>query len=288
MAAGVVAVDLDRLPAGGAEPGDLVGRVGERELAVDRDAVVVPEDDQLVQPEMAGQRDRLLADALHQAAVAGDHPGAVVDDPGPETGRQRPLGDGQADGIAEPLAERPGRGLEAGRMAALGVAGGARAELAEVADFLQRHVGMAGQVQHGIEQHRAVPGRQDEAVAVGPGGVARVVFQMPIEQHGGDVGHAHRHARDGPSSPPAPRPWRAGGWRWPSRSGADRPSSCARCPSLDLRHCHAARPRILPARAARPCGAAPRGSSPGGPVEGRSLGRPSVTAYRLKRPALRA
>ena len=29
---------------------------------------------------MAGERDRFLADAFHQAAVAGDHVGAVVDE----------------------------------------------------------------------------------------------------------------------------------------------------------------------------------------------------------------
>jgi hypothetical protein len=34
--------------------------------------VVVPEHDQLVQLQMPGERDRLLADAFHQAAVAGE------------------------------------------------------------------------------------------------------------------------------------------------------------------------------------------------------------------------
>ena len=39
------------------------------------------------EPEMAGERDRLLADALHQVAVAGDHVGAMVDDVVAELGR---------------------------------------------------------------------------------------------------------------------------------------------------------------------------------------------------------
>jgi hypothetical protein len=43
--------------------------------------VVVPDDDQLVELEMAGQRDGFLADAFHQAAVAGEHIGVVVDQP---------------------------------------------------------------------------------------------------------------------------------------------------------------------------------------------------------------
>ena len=37
-------------------------------------------------------------------------------------------------------------------------------------------------------------GRQDEAVAVGPMGIGGVEFQELGEQHGGDVGRAHRQA----------------------------------------------------------------------------------------------
>ena len=51
-----------------------------RDGAVDGDVVVVPDDDQLVELEVAGQRDRFLADAFHQAAVAGQHTGVVVDE----------------------------------------------------------------------------------------------------------------------------------------------------------------------------------------------------------------
>ena len=45
-----------------------------------------------------------------------------------------------------------------------------------------------------VEQHRAVAGRQHEAVAVRPIGSGGVELQEAGEQHGGDVGHAHRHA----------------------------------------------------------------------------------------------
>src|SRR4051795_11451135 len=37
--------------------------------------------------------------------------------------------------------------------------------------------------------------RQHEAVAVGPGRVCRIELEEAREQHGGDIGHAHRHAR---------------------------------------------------------------------------------------------
>ena len=61
-------------------------------------------------------------------------------------------------------------------------------------DLVHRHVGIAEQVQQPVEQHRAVPVRQHEAVAVGPVRRLRVEAQESGEQHGGDVGHAHRHA----------------------------------------------------------------------------------------------
>jgi hypothetical protein len=67
--------------------------------------------------------------------------------------------------------------------------------LAEIADLGDRHVGIAGQVQQTIKQHRAMTGRQHEPVAVGPVGGGGVEFQVLLEQHGGHIGHAHRHAR---------------------------------------------------------------------------------------------
>ena len=61
-------------------------------------------------------------------------------------------------------------------------------------DVLDRRVGVAGEVEQRIDQHRAVAGRQHEAVAVGPVGIGGIVLQIFGEQDGGDVGHAHRHA----------------------------------------------------------------------------------------------
>ena len=156
--------------------------------------VVVPEDDQLVQPEVPGERDRFLADALHQAAVAGNHIGAVVDELVAELRVHEALGERHADRIGETLAERAGRGLDARGKTVFGMAGGPRAELAEALDLVDRHVLVAGEIEQRIKQHRAVAGRQHEAVAVRPVRLLRIVFQIAGEQHGGDVGAAHRQA----------------------------------------------------------------------------------------------
>ena len=64
--------------------------------------------------EMAGERDRLLADAFHQAAVAGDDIGVVIDDAVAEPRVEQPLRQRHADGVGEALAERTGGRLDAG------------------------------------------------------------------------------------------------------------------------------------------------------------------------------
>ena len=120
---------------------------------------------------MPGQRRRFVRDALHEAAVAGDHVGAVVADVAAERGAQPALGDRHADRVADALTQRPGGDLDPRRVAGLGVPRRAAAPLAELAQVLEREV-VAGQVQHGVLQDAGVPVGEDEAVAVGPLGVA--------------------------------------------------------------------------------------------------------------------
>ena len=143
----IVAVDVEGVPAGRLDARHLVGDVGERDRAVDRDVVVVPEEDQLVELQAACQRDGLLADAFHQAAVAADDIGVVVDEVVAELGVHDAFGQRHADAVGDALAERTGGGLDARREAVFRVAGGLGAELAEVLELVDRHVRIAGQVE---------------------------------------------------------------------------------------------------------------------------------------------
>jgi hypothetical protein len=191
----IVAVDPGRPPPVGGEPAELV--VGDRELAraVDRDVVVVEQHDQAFQALMAGERAGLVADALHKVPVARDHVDAVIDQIWAETRAQLALGERHADRVADPLAERPGRGLDARRVAVLRMAGGARPELPEALQLPDVHLRIAGEVEQRVEQHRAVARRQHEAVAIGPVGCCGIELQEFAEQHARHVGHAHRQAR---------------------------------------------------------------------------------------------
>ena len=72
------------------------------------------------------------------------------------------------------------------------MAGGDRIHLAETLDLVERHLLVAGEIEQRVKQHRAVTGRQYEAITVGPGEVGRVEFQELREQNGRHVGGAHR------------------------------------------------------------------------------------------------
>ena len=77
----VVAVaDALGVPAVRLEAARHVLRPGHRRRSVELDVVVVVEDDELAQAQVAGQARRLGRDALLEVAVAGDHVGPVVDD----------------------------------------------------------------------------------------------------------------------------------------------------------------------------------------------------------------
>jgi len=93
---------------------------------------------------------------------------------------------------------RPGRaaggGLDTGSDEVFRMSRRGRAELAEFLDVVERDRLVTDQMQQRIEQHRAVAGGQHEAVAVGPFRIGRIELQHLREQHGGDVGRAHRQA----------------------------------------------------------------------------------------------
>ena len=190
----IVPVDPLREPAGRLEPLHLVDRIGKRQRAVDGNAVVVEQHDQLVELQVACERDRLLADAFHQVAVGGQHVGEMVDQVAAEACRQMPLGHRHADRGGNALAQRAGGRLHARGDEILRMPRRQRPKLAEALDLVDRHRLVAGQVQQRIEQHRAVAGREHETVAIRPLRVGGVEFQELSEQHGRDVGCAHRQA----------------------------------------------------------------------------------------------
>src|SRR5690606_13330940 len=86
-------------------------------LAVDGDAAVIVEDNELGQRKRTRQRADLVRDAFHEAAIAYKYVGEVVDDVMTFAidllGHQR-FGQGHAHRVGDTLPQRTGRGLDAG------------------------------------------------------------------------------------------------------------------------------------------------------------------------------
>ena len=143
---------------------------------------------------MAREAHRLMIDAFHQAAVTGDHPGAVVYQIIAVDRVQMTLGKRKAHRHGKALPQRPGGAFHAVEKKVLRMAGARAAELAEIADILDRRLGVATEVQQRIDQHRSMAGRKDEPVPVRPVRIGRVELQEILEQDGRSVCHAHRHA----------------------------------------------------------------------------------------------
>src|SRR3546814_14332439 len=89
---------------------------------------------------MAGEADGLVVDALHQAAVAGERPGTMIDQIVAEYGAEVPLRNGHADRHREALSQRSRRRLDTRQHEIFGMSGAGRIEPPEVEDVLHRRL----------------------------------------------------------------------------------------------------------------------------------------------------
>ncbi len=190
----IVTINSHGVPAGSGKTGWLIGIVGKRDRAVDRDVVVIPEHDQLVQLQMTGKRDGFLADAFHEAAVTGNHIGVMVDEAVAELCIEDTFGKCHADGIGDALSERAGRRLDTGGVTIFRMACGARTELTEILDLVDGDVFVARKIEQRIEQHRAVACGEHETVAIRPVRVLRVVREKTGIKRRRYIGCTHRQA----------------------------------------------------------------------------------------------
>ena len=167
---------------------DVLDGEAERRRSVERDVVLVVQVDELREPDLPREGSGLGSDALHEVAVGDQRVGVVVHDlvsGAVEAERERPLRERHADRVGRPLPQGARRGLHPRRVVELRMPRRLAPPLPEVLQVVHGQV-VARQVQQRVEQHRAVPRREHEAVAVGPRRVARVVPQMAAPQ---DVGH---------------------------------------------------------------------------------------------------
>ena len=104
-----MAVDLHGAPARCSESGKLVGGIRKRKVAVDRNSIVIENDNKSIKSQMTGKGKRLLADTLHKIAIGREYVGIVINDVVAEFGVERTFCDCHSDCVGNALAQRTGR-----------------------------------------------------------------------------------------------------------------------------------------------------------------------------------
>ena len=193
----VVAVDVLHEPAVGLVALADVLREGEVGLAVDGDLVVVVEEDEVVEAEVAGEarrpRRRCPPSCRRRSRCRRRAPWRRAPSPLKRAASILMLA-AMPTALEMPCPSGPVVDLDAGREVHLGVSRRLRSPLAEVLELVERQV-VAREVQHRVEQHRRVAAREHEAIAVGPVRVGRVVAEVARPDLEGDAGERHRRAR---------------------------------------------------------------------------------------------
>ena len=137
-----------------------------------------------------------MTDAFHQAAVTEEYIGVVINDlkAGPiEFGSQQMLRQRHTHRVGDALTQWTGGGFNARCDVDFRMTRRQRMQLPKVANLVHRQR-ITRQMQQGIQQHGTMTIGDNEAIAVHPFGIRRIVPQMFAPQRNGDIGHAHGHA----------------------------------------------------------------------------------------------
>src|SRR5690606_29537438 len=183
----------NNMPAVGFKPlGCVVGKPAFN-VPINRDAIVVPEGDELVQTQGARQRTGLVRNTFHHAAVTEENVGIVIDNLvtfAVELGRKNLFCQCHTHAVSNTLTQRSSSGFNAWGVAQFRVARSFGVQLTELLEIVDGQV-IPRQMQQGINEHGAVAIGKHETVAVYPVWVLRVVLEEVIPQDFGNICHAH-------------------------------------------------------------------------------------------------
>src|SRR5215469_17267382 len=121
-------------------PHDVLGKT-QFGMAIDRDVVVIVEEDQVAEADMTRDRRCLVRDAFHQVTIAADTKDAMGEETGIvafETSHNMFCRNRHPDRVRDALPERTRGGFDAGREVAFWMAGGFAAELPKAFYFVER------------------------------------------------------------------------------------------------------------------------------------------------------
>ena len=144
---------------------------------------------------MPGQRYDLLSHALLEAAVPDEGVGVMIDEVPSEPFAQERFGKRHSGRVGDALAQGARRDLDPAGRVELRMALAVGSEFAEALDVVEGDLLVAAEVQEGIQQHRSVAVRLDDAVPVEPQRILRIELEVPREQGRRRIGGAQRGSR---------------------------------------------------------------------------------------------
>ena len=159
---------------------------------VEGNGVGVVDQDQVIEPEMAGKSARFRRDALLQTTIAGETDDVLIENAvlsavktrGGHFRRHR-----NPDRVTYALAQRAGRALDSRGFTKLRMSGSFAVQLPKALDFRHRQI-VAAQVQPGVEEHAAVPGGENEIIAIDPARLVGVVLERVAIKNSAHLGAA--------------------------------------------------------------------------------------------------
>src|SRR5689334_4502010 len=95
--------------------------------------------------------------------------------------------------VSNTLTKRTSRRLNARSVSIFGMPGCPALPLAELFDIVEREI-VSREIEHAVEKHRCVAGRQNESIAIQPVWIFGVVTQMSSPQHIRERRERHRCA----------------------------------------------------------------------------------------------
>ena len=155
---------------------------------IERNGIGIVNENQIVEAPNTGERARLGCDALLQVAVTAQTDHVLVENfvlIGVEPSRGHIRRYRHANGVAHALTERSSGAFHSGRVAKFGVSRRFGMRLPEPFHFGHRQI-VPADVQPCVKKHAAVPGGENENVAIDPTRLVWIVSERVPKKHGAD------------------------------------------------------------------------------------------------------
>ena len=190
----VLAVNFLNVEPVGFEARAGVFALGRFRRRVERDRVAIVNQNQIVEPEVSGERTRFGRHAFLQTTIARETNAMLIENAvfwRVEARGRHFHCNGNSNRVSNALTKRTSRALDSWSFKKLRMTGRFGVQLPETLDFRHRQI-VAAHVQPGVKKHAAVPRREHEIIAANPTRLVGIVLERVTVENGTHFGAAER------------------------------------------------------------------------------------------------